>query len=231
LFPLKTVQLEWKRPVVKRGSRGSCVVFPGPSLARKGAYELRDAVRSLDSSLLVLNAQTVESKQFWSGVQLAEASGDWLHQAAVVVQPAFIENNPRPLLRALAADNKNAEVAYNLSLTEYKLNKQTQALDYAQKAVALDGENLRARYSLALETERQQNSASSSDAMKLLDQILKLRPQNEPVLLDLCAGNLIRGLGWSEHPVVRGGRRWREDLRLRLYILPSFLWWDHNSRP
>ncbi len=103
LFPLKTVWLDWKLPAVKRGSRGSCIVFPGPSLARKGAYELLDAVRGLDSSLLVLNAQTVESTQFWSGVQLADASGDWLHQAAVVVQPAFIENNPRPLLRALAA--------------------------------------------------------------------------------------------------------------------------------
>jgi glycosyltransferase involved in cell wall biosynthesis len=32
-----------------------------------------------------------------------EASGDWLDRAAVVVQPAFIEHNPRPLLRALAA--------------------------------------------------------------------------------------------------------------------------------
>src|SRR5207302_9955253 len=53
--------------------------------------------------LSIVNPQTVESKQFWDGVQLADASGDWLSQAAVVVQPAFIENNPRPLLRALAA--------------------------------------------------------------------------------------------------------------------------------
>jgi len=52
------------------------------------------------------------------------------------------------LTRALAADNKNAEVAYNLSLTEYKLNKQTQALDYAQKAVALDGTDADYAYNL-----------------------------------------------------------------------------------
>ena len=103
LFPLKTTWLEWKLPAANPGRRGPCVVFPGPSLARKGAYELRDALRGLDYPLLVLNPQTVESKQFWNGVPLADAAGDWLRQAAVVVQPAFIENNPRPLLRALAA--------------------------------------------------------------------------------------------------------------------------------
>jgi tetratricopeptide (TPR) repeat protein len=52
------------------------------------------------------------------------------------------------LQRALAADNKNAEVAYNLSLTEYKLNKTTQALDYAQKSVALDATDADYAYNL-----------------------------------------------------------------------------------
>ena len=42
-----------------------------------------------------------------------------------------------------------------------------------------------AQYALAMETERQQTPTSDADALKVLDQILKLRPHNEPVLLDV----------------------------------------------
>jgi glycosyltransferase involved in cell wall biosynthesis len=79
------------------------VVFCGPSLARKGAYELREALRESGRTLLLLNQGTLETGKFWEGFNVARAAGDWLAQAAVVVQPAFVENAPRPLLRALAA--------------------------------------------------------------------------------------------------------------------------------
>jgi glycosyltransferase involved in cell wall biosynthesis len=45
----------------------------------------------------------MESERFWDGIQLVSAPESWLRQAAVVVQPAFVENNPRRLLLALAA--------------------------------------------------------------------------------------------------------------------------------
>jgi hypothetical protein len=102
VFPLKTILLEWEQPQVQPTQPGSYIVFPGPSLARKGAFELRDAVQHLDYPLMVLNG-TSESERFWDGVRLMSAPGDWLSEAALVVQPAFLENSPRPLLRALAA--------------------------------------------------------------------------------------------------------------------------------
>lgn len=102
LFPLKTMLLNWKLPQVKNDRRGTHIVFPGPALARKGAFEVRDVVQNLDRPLVLVN-ETVESAHFWDGVKLITAPDNWLCHAAVVVQPAFIENNPRPLLRALAA--------------------------------------------------------------------------------------------------------------------------------
>ena len=78
-------------------------MFPGPAVARKGAYELRDSLRQLGYPLLVLNNETKESKHFWDGISLTEKADDWLQEAAVVVQPAFIENHPYSLLRALGA--------------------------------------------------------------------------------------------------------------------------------
>jgi hypothetical protein len=102
LFAHKSKLLDWKLPDIKNRERGSHIIFPGPALARKGAFEVRDAVRHLDRPVLILS-RTVESKDFWSGIQLISKSDEWLSHAAVVIQPAWIENNPRPLLRALTA--------------------------------------------------------------------------------------------------------------------------------
>src|SRR5947209_2136600 len=102
LFPSKTKLLDWKLPPTKLRKRGHSIAFPGPSVARKGAFELRDSLRTLDYPLMVLNRHAVEP-ELWDGVRLEPVNGDWLDQAAVVVQPAFLENNPRTLLRALAA--------------------------------------------------------------------------------------------------------------------------------
>jgi glycosyltransferase involved in cell wall biosynthesis len=103
LYPHKTTKLKWKVPHVDQNPSGACIVFPGPALARKGAFELREAVAGSDRKLVVLNGKIVESGNFWDGMNVVNAGRDWLRDAAVVVQAAFIENAPRPLLRALAA--------------------------------------------------------------------------------------------------------------------------------
>jgi hypothetical protein len=103
LFPGKSQQLEWKLPTVPRRQPGSCIVFPGPALARKGAFELREALRGTGKDLLLLGGGASEMESFWEGVNVESAGQDWLDRASVVVQPAFIEYSPRPLLRALAA--------------------------------------------------------------------------------------------------------------------------------
>ncbi len=86
--------------------------------------------------------------------------------------------------RGLAPDNSRIEGL--LGLVEAKRGKITEAVAHYQKAVALDSSNLRAMYSWAQETERQQSATSDADAEKLLGQILKLRPGNETILLDIA---------------------------------------------
>ncbi len=103
MFPRKTTRLAWKLPkVAHRHQPGSCIVFPGPAVARKGAYELREALQGSLQKLVALGS-LLESGKFWEGCTVTQAAPDWLDQAAVVVQPAFVENAPRPLLRSLAA--------------------------------------------------------------------------------------------------------------------------------
>jgi hypothetical protein len=94
--------LDWQLPPAPAWTPGAKVVFPGPTVARKGAYELREAARRLGLTVVPLGSDLEAGGSFWDGIG-ATADGHWLDGAAVVVQPAVLEDKPRRLLQALAA--------------------------------------------------------------------------------------------------------------------------------
>ena len=103
LYGERAVRLGWSLPRVGRvGGRGGRVVFHGPTVGRRGAYEVREAAKRMGLSLVVSGSQP-EGEDFWEGVPVERrGAGDWLSDAGVVVLPAFVENRPRGLLEALA---------------------------------------------------------------------------------------------------------------------------------
>jgi hypothetical protein len=106
LFPGRAELLEWSRPAARapRPNAGARprIVFPGPTAGRKGAYELREALRGLDVELVAMGSM-LEGPGFWDGMRLRERGAQWLDGADLVVLPAFVENRPRRLLEALAS--------------------------------------------------------------------------------------------------------------------------------
>jgi len=107
----KAMTLEWRQPPVRASVRPAPasrrIAFPGPTVARKGAYELREAARALDLEVVLLGSE-LEGPGFWDGVKTqkfdpAGGSDRWFEQVAAVVQPAIAEDRPRHLLMALAA--------------------------------------------------------------------------------------------------------------------------------
>jgi hypothetical protein len=102
LFGDRAVLLDWRAPRAAHARRrGARVVFPGPTVGRKGAYEVREAARKMGFTLVVTGAQP-EGEDFWAGLSVERREGeDWLRGAGVVVLPAFVENRPRRLLEAL----------------------------------------------------------------------------------------------------------------------------------
>jgi hypothetical protein len=102
LFGERAILLDWKTPPTRfkhaPGSRR--IAFPGPTIARKGAYELREAARALDLEVVLLGSD-LEGADFWNGVRTSRNIGDGV---AAFVQPAFLEDKPRKLLAALASD-------------------------------------------------------------------------------------------------------------------------------
>lgn len=104
LFPGRSILLEWSFPQRSPAVPGTAIAFPGPTAARKGAYELREAAMALDLEVVLVGSE-LEGAHFWDRVRtrrIAEG-GDWLDGVGVVVQPALVEDCPRRLLDALAA--------------------------------------------------------------------------------------------------------------------------------
>jgi hypothetical protein len=106
LFGDRAILLDWKQSrVAARATAPQArrIAFPGPTLGRKGAYELREAARALDLDVILLGSE-LEGPEFWRGIRTHRADrANWLDGVAAVVQPAFVEDKPRRLLEALAA--------------------------------------------------------------------------------------------------------------------------------
>jgi hypothetical protein len=111
LFPDKALRLDWHMPdssaLKSAGPPPRRIAFPGPTIARKDAYELREAAKQLGIGVVTLGSE-LEGADFWRGVHVSgipdgEGSRLWLCDLAAVVQPALIEDQPRRLLAALAA--------------------------------------------------------------------------------------------------------------------------------
>jgi hypothetical protein len=106
LFGERAGRLDWVRP--KTTARTDTIVsrrvaFPGPTIARKGAYELREAARALDLEVVLVGSE-LEGADFWRGVRTGRATAEtWLEGVTAVVQPALLEDAPRKLLQALAS--------------------------------------------------------------------------------------------------------------------------------
>ena len=103
LFGPRATRLAWsQRPLATEPQvwgQIRRVVFPGPTVARKGAYALREAAIALDLEVMLLGAE-LEGPAFWREVRTIPA-GDWSDVDAMV-QPAIVEEQPRRLLEALA---------------------------------------------------------------------------------------------------------------------------------
>ena len=107
LFGEKALRLAWQVPSVPPAARekaaARCIAFPGPTVARKGAFELRQVARELDLEVMLLGSE-LEGPRFWDGVRVRRPDETgWLDRVAAIVQPAHVEERPRHLLAALAA--------------------------------------------------------------------------------------------------------------------------------
>jgi hypothetical protein len=102
LFAGRATQLAWRSApaAIFAASPIHRIAFPGPTVARKGAHEVREAALALDLEVVPMGAE-LEGPGFWGGACTGAFTG-WADIDAVV-QPALTEEQPRRLLAALDA--------------------------------------------------------------------------------------------------------------------------------
>jgi VanW like protein len=94
------------------------ILFLGPTLARKGAHAVREAVKKKGFSLLVLGSD-LEQAGFWKNLPVTSTdlrNLPW-NRVHTVLQPALFEHWPRQLLRAHAAGS-HLVISPNCGLAE-----------------------------------------------------------------------------------------------------------------
>jgi hypothetical protein len=101
------VRLDWTAPDMKAGAsvaEKDLIVFFGPTLARKGAYAVRDAVKQSGRSLELVGSE-LEGADFWKGASVTRENSTALpwDRIHTVLHPALFEHWPRQLLRAHAS--------------------------------------------------------------------------------------------------------------------------------
>ena len=103
MFPDRALLLDWNIPGAADGrTRGRGILFPASTLGRKGAYEMRAAARMLGLELTITGS-SLEGSDFWRGIPVRRAGRDPLDGIGLVVLPAYVEDKPRLLLRAIAS--------------------------------------------------------------------------------------------------------------------------------
>jgi hypothetical protein len=108
-FPGKATRLDWSLPTLAK--LGGQPRAPGPlrlwlpssTVGRKGVWELREALAELGPCTLWVAGGELEGPGFWPAPLRVEHGTPSLASVDAVVLPAWVEHQPRALLRAVAA--------------------------------------------------------------------------------------------------------------------------------
>lgn len=102
LFNHKSVKLHWmpsgnlERQTVARGP----ILFPASALGRKGAHLVRQLAQDIPAEITV-NPRNLEEEEFWKDTPVRWSDADSLRTARLILYPAYVEHQPRMLLKAI----------------------------------------------------------------------------------------------------------------------------------
>jgi hypothetical protein len=101
MFKHKCIYLNWKIPSGKEAVYGTKILYPGPTIGRKGAYEARRLAKELEIQMMVM-PNFKENAQFWNGVSIELVTGNPLNNVGLIIYPTYIEHQPRFILKGLS---------------------------------------------------------------------------------------------------------------------------------
>jgi tetratricopeptide (TPR) repeat protein len=117
----------------------------------------------------------------------------WVDWGVLALRQRNFDAAAERLKRAHELAPKDDRIDYLLGVMEAARGNSAAAIDHLREAVQQNPRNLRAIYRLATEVERQGDANSDAEVQALMEQILKVQPDNMAALVDLCRVSAKRG--------------------------------------
>ncbi len=202
-----------------------------------GSSRYRDLVHAFNVGLSAL--QCSEDVRAKTDLTLASsiAPGEpaiWADLGLLAVRQQEFDTALQNMDKARALDPENSRIEFYLGDIESKRGHLPEAIQHFRRAVDLDGNNLKALYSLAAETERQGSPTSDAEALALFRRLLTLAPHNAAVLLEVARLAAKTGDSATLQTAVSGlgheSATWPDDVRQQVSELAEGGWREQSPR-
>jgi len=158
----------------------------------------------------------------------------WANWALLALRQRNFDVAAVRLDRAQALVPKNAHVSQLQGILERNRGRAAEALAQLRKAVDIDPRDLRSRYALAQEIERQGGPAADEQFQRQIEQILAVQPANLAALLELARVSAKRGdrtaLSAALARIGASSPGWPDDVRTQLAAAGSAAASSSNAR-
>ena len=169
---------------------------PATNLPAKGSKEYNEVVRAFYVGLAALQVGDdvrADAKLAQTTTLVPAEPAGWANWGLLALRQRNLDQATERLERARTLASDNDQIYYLIGLLEKGRGRSAEAITALRKAVDLNPQNLLATFTLAEEIERQGDQNSATEFQQLVDQILKVQPNNLAALLELARVAAKRG--------------------------------------
>ena len=159
----------------------------GPSLPAPGSDTYEQMTRAFYWGLSALEVGLLDDarQQFTKATTIVpEEPAAWANLGLTQLRLGELEAAAAPIERALALAPDNGDVVLLAARMEAARGRLDEAVVRLRRAVELDPESLRARFALADELQRLNSAEGDTEALTLLDEIVRRAPNNLAALIE-----------------------------------------------
>jgi tetratricopeptide (TPR) repeat protein len=159
----------------------------GPRLPQQGSDEYEETTRRFYAGLAALEVGLLDNAldDFSSAAAIVpEEPATWANLAIARLRLGELDAAAEPIERALTLARDHAGLALLAARMEIARGALDAGIAQLRRAVELDPQGLKARFSLAEELERSGTPDGDQEALQLLDDMLERAPTNVPVLIE-----------------------------------------------
>ncbi|HVG35477.1 MAG TPA: FG-GAP-like repeat-containing protein [Pyrinomonadaceae bacterium] len=178
---------------------------PAANLPLKDSEKYRETVRAFYVGLAALQVGDdvrAESSLTRATELVPEEPAAWANLGLLTLRQKNFDLAAERLSKAQSLAPDNGQINVLLGLLESERGRMAEAIAYLRKSVELDPKNLRARYLLAEQIERQAAPGSEVEAQRLMEQLTEAQPENLAALIEVARLSAKRGDGATLQKVI-----------------------------